>query len=170
MMAVTRLLQAARLLLAEERTAIIRKEKGKWVVRSPNNPKWSGGAFDTKEEAVKRLQQCEGSKHRGGSVVTAKGVSLVPEYNKAVEALEVRGDMQPLVTFCKKTIAMLFPDGDNKVVAWYHGLGTAKRNAINTLQKNMRSFLVDAPQIPAGPSGAPSWVRGDEGAVVGRDG
>ena len=42
-----------------ERTSYIKKEKGKYVVKSKNNPDWSGGSYDTKEEAEKRLRQVE---------------------------------------------------------------------------------------------------------------
>lgn len=39
--------------------AVIRKEKGQFCVRSPNNPDWNGGCYDSKGEAEKRLQQVE---------------------------------------------------------------------------------------------------------------
>lgn len=45
------------------RTAVIRKEKGKYCVRSPNNPDWNGGCYDTKGEAEKRLSEVEYFKH-----------------------------------------------------------------------------------------------------------
>jgi len=41
------------------KTAVIRKEDGKFCVRSPDNPKWNGGCYDTEGEAKKRLQQVE---------------------------------------------------------------------------------------------------------------
>jgi len=44
---------------AASKYAVIRKEKGKYCVRSPNNPDWNGGCFDSEEEAKKRLQQVE---------------------------------------------------------------------------------------------------------------
>jgi hypothetical protein len=44
--------------------AVIRKEKGEYCVRSPDNPDWSGGCYPTKEEAKKRLQQVEFFKHK----------------------------------------------------------------------------------------------------------
>jgi hypothetical protein len=52
--------------VSEDRTAYIKKEKGKWCVKSPNNPDWSGGCYDTKEEANKRLSQVEAAKHAKG--------------------------------------------------------------------------------------------------------
>ena len=45
------------------RTAVIRKEGDKYCVRSEKNKDWSGGCYDTKEEAEKRLQQVEMFKH-----------------------------------------------------------------------------------------------------------
>jgi len=47
--------------------AIIRKENGKYCVRSPNNPKWNGGCYDSKGAAEKRLKQVEFFKHKGGT-------------------------------------------------------------------------------------------------------
>lgn len=49
------------------RTSIIRKEKGKWCVRSPSNPDWNGGCYDTKAEAEERLRQVEYFKRQGMS-------------------------------------------------------------------------------------------------------
>lgn len=46
------------------KTAVIRKEDGKFCVRSPDNPDWSGGCYDTEEEAKERLQQVEFFKHK----------------------------------------------------------------------------------------------------------
>ncbi len=45
------------------RTAVIRKEKGQYCVRSPNNPDWNGGCYDTKGEAEDRLKAVEYFKH-----------------------------------------------------------------------------------------------------------
>lgn len=39
--------------------AVIREEKGQYCVRSPNNPDWNGGCYDTKGEAEERLQEVE---------------------------------------------------------------------------------------------------------------
>jgi hypothetical protein len=44
---------------AEIREAVIRKEGDEWCVRSPNNPKWSGGCYKSKDKAEKRLKQVE---------------------------------------------------------------------------------------------------------------
>jgi hypothetical protein len=44
--------------------AVIRKEKGQYCVRSPNNPDWNGGCYDSKEKAEDRLKQVEFFKHK----------------------------------------------------------------------------------------------------------
>jgi hypothetical protein len=51
--------------VAAERTSYIKKEKGKYCVKSEKNSKWSGGCYDTKAEAEKRLSQVEMFKHMG---------------------------------------------------------------------------------------------------------
>lgn len=51
---------AARRLVARfKREAVIRKEKGEYCVRSPNNADWNGGCYPSKGEAEKRLEQVE---------------------------------------------------------------------------------------------------------------
>ncbi len=100
---IARLLQAARLLLAEERTAIIRKEKDKWVVRSPHNKSWCGGRYDTKEEAEKRLREVEGFKHRGGSFVSA---GLADDLTSKMSDLLAR----PLDVVASKDVAAFLAD------------------------------------------------------------
>ncbi len=54
---VARVLQ--RYLATFDDTAVIRKEKGQYCVRSPNNPDWNGGCYDSKEKAEERLKQVE---------------------------------------------------------------------------------------------------------------
>lgn len=39
--------------------AVIKKEDGEFCVRSPDNKDWSGGCYETKGEAEKRLNQVE---------------------------------------------------------------------------------------------------------------
>jgi len=46
-----------------EKTAVIRKEKGKWCVRSPDNPDWNGGCYNSEEKAKARLKEVEYFKH-----------------------------------------------------------------------------------------------------------
>jgi hypothetical protein len=57
---------AARVAATTERVAYIKEEKGQYCVRSKNNPKWSGGCYDTKGEAEERLKQVEAAKHAKG--------------------------------------------------------------------------------------------------------
>ncbi len=63
-------------------TAVIRKEKGQYCVRSPNNPDWSGGCYDSKGEAEKRLQQVEFFKRQAGEIKT---MWLVRDWNNRIE-------------------------------------------------------------------------------------
>lgn len=49
-----------------EVAGVIRKENGKYCVRSPNNPDWNGGCYGSKGAAEKRLKQVEFFKHKGG--------------------------------------------------------------------------------------------------------
>lgn len=49
-----------------EVAGVIRKENGKYCVRSPDNPSWNGGCYDSKDAAEKRLKQVEFFKHKGG--------------------------------------------------------------------------------------------------------
>ncbi len=44
---------------AFDQVAVIRKEKGEFCVRSPDNPDWNGGCYSTKEKAEERLRQVE---------------------------------------------------------------------------------------------------------------
>jgi hypothetical protein len=39
--------------------SVIREEHGEFCVRSPNNPKWNGGCYPSKEKAEERLKQVE---------------------------------------------------------------------------------------------------------------
>lgn len=49
----------------EERIAFIEYDfsKGKYCVLSPDNPDWSAGCYEDREEAEKRLKQVEFFKH-----------------------------------------------------------------------------------------------------------
>lgn len=63
-------------------TAVIRKEKGKYCVRSPNNPDWNGGCYDSKGEAEKRLSEVEYFKRQAGEIKT---VWIVRDWNNRIE-------------------------------------------------------------------------------------
>jgi hypothetical protein len=41
------------------KVAYVKKEDGKYCVKSEDNPKWSGGCYESKEKAKERLQQVE---------------------------------------------------------------------------------------------------------------
>lgn len=49
-----------------EKTGYVKKIKGKYHVKSRSNPSWSGGVYDTKEEAERRLKTVEMFKHLKG--------------------------------------------------------------------------------------------------------
>lgn len=49
--------------IAFGRVSYIKKEKGKYCVKSEKNSDWNGGCYDTKAEAEHRLQQVEMFKH-----------------------------------------------------------------------------------------------------------
>lgn len=53
-----------RYICGSEVVAVIRKEKGEYCVRSPNNPDWNGGCYPSKEKAEERLRQVEYFKHK----------------------------------------------------------------------------------------------------------
>lgn len=56
------------------KTAVIRKEKGEFCVRSPDNPDWNGGCYPSKGEAEKRLEQVEYFKHKSADLEMARKV------------------------------------------------------------------------------------------------
>lgn len=71
-----------RYLCGSEVTAVIRKEKGEYCVRSPNNPDWNGGCYSSKEKAEERLRQVEYFKHKSAAcnfifrVALQKGIAF----------------------------------------------------------------------------------------------
>ena len=58
---------------AGARTAYVKKENGKWCVKSKHNPDWSGGCYDTEAEAEERLGQVEAAKHAKASATDDGG-------------------------------------------------------------------------------------------------
>lgn len=50
-------------LVVRYKQAVIRKEKGEYCVKSPNNPDWNGGCYPSKEKAEERLKAVEYFKH-----------------------------------------------------------------------------------------------------------
>lgn len=55
---------SVRRIVARYKMAVIRKEKGEYCVRSPNNPDWNGGCYPSKEKAEERLREVEYFKHK----------------------------------------------------------------------------------------------------------
>jgi hypothetical protein len=66
------------------RTAVIREEDGQYCVRSPDNPDWNGGCYDTKGEAEDRLKQVEFFKRQAGEL---KSVWMVRDWTNNMEYL-----------------------------------------------------------------------------------
>jgi len=60
---------------SDEKLGVIRKEKGEYCVRSPNNPDWNGGCYKSKGEAEKRLKQIEFFKRQSYSYDRRPGYS-----------------------------------------------------------------------------------------------
>jgi hypothetical protein len=56
-----------RFICSNEVTSVIRKEKGEYCVRSPDNPDWNGGCYPSKEKAEERLRQVEYFKHKSAA-------------------------------------------------------------------------------------------------------
>ncbi len=92
------------------------------------------------------------------------GVRLVPDYTKALDALK-GGNPKPLQEFARQTLKVIFPNEDFKPPDWYYGLGTAKRNAINGLQKDLNRYLMEVPllvrpeAIPSAVALAETWAK-----------
>lgn len=57
-----------RYICSNEVTSVIRKEKGEYCVRSPNNPDWNGGCYPSKDKAEERLRQVEYFKHKSADI------------------------------------------------------------------------------------------------------
>jgi hypothetical protein len=70
----------------------------------------------------------------------AKGVALLPDFTKALHAFKGQ-DVGPMREFLQRVLGIIFPDGGRSPAPWYHALGTAKRNALNTLQKEAHILL-----------------------------
>ena len=58
--------------LARQETSVIRKEKGQYCVRSPNNPDWNGGCYDSEAKAKDRLKQVEFFKSKGAANIVLR--------------------------------------------------------------------------------------------------
>jgi len=74
---------------SEGRTSYIKKEKGKYCVKSHKNKDWSGGCYDTKGEAEDRLKQVEMFKHMGADQ-SGQG-DWIPAAGGAEEPFVTRG-------------------------------------------------------------------------------
>lgn len=83
------------------------------------------------------------SKRVATRFLAAKGVSLIPDFKKALEDFS-KGEDQPILDFIQRVIDLIVPPGRNVVAEWFAALGTAKRTAIKFLHKEglrLLSFL-----------------------------
>lgn len=64
----------------------------------------------------------------------AKGAALLPDFTKALQAFKEQ-DVGPMREFLRRVLGVIFPEGGSTPAPWYSALGTAKRNALNSLQK-----------------------------------
>lgn len=73
------------------KSAIIKKEDGKYCVRSPKNPDWSGGCYKSKKKAKKRLQQIEKFKHMNKNKSDDGHLNMAKDLDNIAEYLEAAG-------------------------------------------------------------------------------
>jgi hypothetical protein len=87
-------------IVARFKEAVIRKEKGEFCVRSPDNPDWSGGCYPSEGEAEKRLEQVEWFKNKAAGTVathvvevytTGQGAESVQKILEKIDALGAPG-------------------------------------------------------------------------------
>jgi hypothetical protein len=76
--------------------------------------------------------------------LAGKGVQLMPDFTKALHAFQ-EGNTLPMQTLVQRVIDIIMPGG--KPPAWYYALGTAKRNALNWLQKEGHVLLMELKSI-----------------------
>jgi len=88
---------------ARYREAVIRKEKGEYCVRSPDNPDWNGGCYPTEGEAKKRLQQVEFFKHKK----SAAGLVSDPDPSEFADA--AYGASREVIRFLNRNLRFNVP-------------------------------------------------------------
>jgi len=71
----------------------------------------------------------------------AKGISLIPRFQKALKDYEATGNSEEMRAILKEIVSIVLPNGAY-VPPWFHGLGSAKRNAIKFLATEGR-LLID---------------------------
>ena len=87
--------------------------------------------------------------------LAGKGVSLVPDFTKALHAFQERNTL-PMQAFVQKVIDIIMPGG-SKPPAWYYALGTAKRNTLNWLQKEGHVLIMELKSIQHQVANAPHF-------------
>lgn len=94
----------------------------------------------------------------------AKGLSLLPDFTKALQAFK-RQDVEPLREFLQRVRDIIIPDGGHTPAPWYYALGTAKRNALNLLQKETQVLRSELAAIK--PTDSPVFWESIERRVEG---
>ncbi len=91
---------SARRVAVRYKQAVIRKEKGEFCVRSPDNPDWNGGCYPSEGEAERRLKQVEYFKNKSAGVspthvvevyTTSSGSETVKTILERIEKLGAPG-------------------------------------------------------------------------------
>jgi hypothetical protein len=86
----------------------------------------------------------------------AKGQSFVPEYTKAMKALE-GGDGEPMRALAERIIKLV--EGDGKRPEWMAALSTQKINAVRRVYKDAQVYLMNASAVNEHPALLPSILR-----------
>lgn len=86
----------------------------------------------------------------------AKGQSFVPEYTKALKALE-GGDGKPLRALAESIVKLV--EGDGKRPEWMAALSTQKMNAVRHVYKGAQVYLMYASSVDSHPELIPSMLR-----------
>jgi hypothetical protein len=81
----------------------------------------------------------------------SKAMSFVPEFKAALHVFETTSEVEPMVKTIQRVVDFILPmfyvtDGGERP-AWFHALGTAKRNTLQWLLKEGRVLLMDLPSV-----------------------
>jgi len=95
---------------------------------------------------------------RVARTLEAKGVSLMPEYKKALDSYK-EGDFGPMRVFADKVVEMVTPGREPRYAPWVFALGTAKKNALKALRQECLSYSDDLPLVKTSDVFRQSWLR-----------
>lgn len=116
-----------------DRFAVIRKEKGKYCVKSPKNPDWNGGCFDSEGEAARRLEQVEWFKHKSATTeervaqrtekMSFSANSVVARFQKSAASIDAHGEWRDIITKHAKAEQADMDDLVKKLVPYLRSVG-----------------------------------------------